>query len=286
MRELVDSRLSVRIALMSEAKDPADFVVQRPGEDAELATERRAAFADLLDGADDALATWFRLLRRRLDFGKAADLEAAGRECASLLQLVEGDLRRQALLQEMARHLAVAPQALERLLRKVKPRAPAGAAAPAEQPTPPPRPTPATASEQDLLAALLREPALAARAQGETFESAAVAELVAMVQDAVAAGRTAGAEVVRFLFTRCAERADLRAPLATAAARAQNLGDAGPFLDALQRDLRRHRAGAAARGLRQELQQALQRQDRETADQLTRQLVEQLRQERPRSTSA
>jgi DNA primase len=290
MRELVNSRLSVHIALMSEAKDPADFVAQRPGEEPELATERRARFADLIDGADDALATWFRLLRRRLDFGKAEQLEAAARECAALLQVVDGDLRRQALLQEMARHLAVAPPALARLLRQVRGRAPAAAAQDAPPdgapPPAPARPTPAVASEHELLAGLLREPGLVDRLRDEPLEAPAVAELVAMVQDAVALGRSTGADVVRYLFTRCTEREDLRGPLAAAAARAPNIADPAAFLAALVRDRHRHRAGSAARGLRQQLQQALQQGDRETADRLTRQLVEQRRQERPRPTTA
>ena len=71
MRELVNSRLSVRIALMADAKDPGDFLVAREGEDPDLVTERRARFADLLDGAEAALPMWFRLLRRRLDLSQA-----------------------------------------------------------------------------------------------------------------------------------------------------------------------------------------------------------------------
>ncbi|MEO6593395.1 MAG: DNA primase, partial [Planctomycetota bacterium] len=50
MRELVNSRLPVRMALMSDAedgkaKDPAEVVTARAGEDPELVAERRARFA-------------------------------------------------------------------------------------------------------------------------------------------------------------------------------------------------------------------------------------------------
>jgi DNA primase len=122
-RELVNSPLEVRIALMEGGKDPADVVLARPGtdgqvEDPELVTERRARFADLLEGAEGWLPTWFHLLRRRLDLRQAVHLEAAARECGSLLSLVENDLRRRALVEEMARHLAMPPQDLARMIRK------------------------------------------------------------------------------------------------------------------------------------------------------------------------
>jgi len=121
MRELVNSRLLVRIAIVSDgdegAKDPADVVLAQPGEDEEVVTERRARFADMIDGAEQDLAVWFRLLRQRLDFTQAANVEAAARECAGLLDLVEVPVRQAALTEQMARHLAVPTTSLERMLR-------------------------------------------------------------------------------------------------------------------------------------------------------------------------
>ena len=82
-RELINSRLSVRIAMVSDgnedAKDPADVVLARIGEDAELVGERRARFADTIDGAPDAMSVWFRLLRQRHDLTQAVHVEAAAR---------------------------------------------------------------------------------------------------------------------------------------------------------------------------------------------------------------
>lgn len=131
-RELVNSRLAVRVAIVGGegAKDPADVVLARPGEDEELVVERRARFADLIDGAQDAMSVWFRLLRQRLDLTQAVDVEKAARECASLLELVEVPVRRAALTNEMARHLSVPPQTLKQLVRPRRAgAAPAAAAA-------------------------------------------------------------------------------------------------------------------------------------------------------------
>ena len=298
MRELVNSPISVKIALMSEAKDPADVVVGRPGEDPDLVTERRVRFADLIEGADDALVTWFRLLRKRLDFSQAGQLESAARECTNLLALVDNELRRQGLMVEMARHLAVPPQLLERMIktgvqRKVPGSEKASDNSPASAPVVvPQRLSPAVSAEHELLACILAQPSLLQVEPGVTepcqgpFESAAIAELLGMVRDALAVGRSDGPEVVRYLFTRCADRQDLRQWIATAALSIDRIAEPAAFLAAVQRGRQRYLANQSARSLRQRLQQALTAGDRPTADLLTKQLVDQLRVERPRSATS
>jgi len=296
MKELVNSSVAVRIAMMSGAKDPADYVVAQPQEEPDAVTERRARFADLIDGADEALAAWFRLLRRRLDFTQAEQLEKAARECGALLQTVDSDLRRRALLAEMARHLAVPPETLARTLRRHQPRPqpaardggapgtdPATAAATAAAPVPLPPPTPESAAERDVLAAVVQQPTLVAQATAEPPRTPAVGELLAMVAHAVAQGRTTRADVVRHVFAACAERPDLTAVLAIAIARADEIPDPAAFLAHLQRDRQRFRARDSARLLRQQLQDAQAAGDQATADRLTRELMEQLRQHRPRA---
>jgi DNA primase len=312
MRELVNTRLTVKIALMGGAedggaKDPADVLVARAGEDPELVTERRVRFADLLEGADDALATWFRLLRRRLDFGQAAQLETAARECAALLELVDVDLRRLALMQQMARHLAVPEQKLARMLQSKPRRSDAArggsdaargghAAAPgADAPAAPVRRSAAAAAEHDLLACVLAQPSLLDPAAGSPegapeiaaapFEEPAVAELFGMVRDALAVGRANSAEVVRYLFTRCADRPELRTALGRAAQHKDRISDPAVFFAAVQRGRQRLYGDQNARQLRQQLHDAIAGGDRATADQLTQRLVDQLRQERPRSAA-
>lgn len=302
MRELVDTRLEVRIAMLSGAKDPAEVVLGAPGEDPDLVTERRARFADLVEGADRALPTWFRLLRRRLDFGVAADLEAAARECAELLGLVGSPLARRALLGEMARHLAVRPEDLARMVRPARrpgapeaagrnggEAAPTGAAPkglPAGLPAAPPAAPPvAERADRELLACLLADPALVRQVDGESFALPAVGELVALVRDAVAAGRAERAGVVRHLFTCCTEREDLRAVLAPAAQRADSIREPADFFAVLQQGRHRVRGRTEVRILRQQLQEALTAGDRHTADELTRRIVEQLRADRRRPTA-
>lgn len=317
MRELVNSQVAVKIALMADAKDPADYVVPRADEDEDLVIERRARFADLLDGADDALSTWFRLLRKRLDFAQPTDLEKAARECGQLLALVDSELRRGALLQEMARHLAVPAETLARLLQKFRPQAAKGASEasgpnaggpgtgdlelheidPREVPAGAlpnggrlqharsPAPRPVVAAERDLLAVLIERPELVQQLEAESFESPEVARLVALVRAAVADGRVGRADVARQVFNGIAEEPGLRSVLAMAIRRADEIRDPAAFFTMLTNDRKRASAKTSARSLRQQLQAALAAGDRETADRLTQELVAQMRAHSPRASA-
>jgi len=315
MRELVNSRLDVRIALLSPGQDPAAMVLGERGEDPDLLVERRARFGDLLDGADAALPTWFRLLRRRLDFRQAQQLEVAARECAGLLELVDNDLRRRAVLEEMARHLAVTPQDLQRMVRPAARRrvrasgdaarrvgadldranqqadlaameggseGTAGAEAVAADATPP---TPLEIADQDLLACVLGNPALVEQVVDEAFAQAAVGELVGMARDAFADGVAGRAELVRHLFTRCTERAELRAVLASANHKAENIVSFPEFFAVLQRGRNHVRSRTSVRELRQQLQAARDAGDRSTSDELLRRIVEEMRKDQPRQVN-
>ncbi len=321
MRELVNSRVPVKIAVMAGAKDPGDYVVARPGEDPDLVTERRARFSDLLDGAEDALRTWFVLLRRRLDFAQPADLERAVRECGQLLAVVDGDLRRRALLQEMARHLAMPAEELGRMLRRrlqqERPptqgegsrRAESGRPQPASAGNEPitgmegesyeldpglpvglaggaaprrPLAKPLLDAERDLLAVLIERPELVHRLGDETFQATEVQALVEFFRAALSQGRSDRAEVARYVFAAVAEQQQLRDALAAAMARADEIRDPEAFFETLRRDRDRRLAMTSARTLRQQLQAALDAGDRLTADRLTKELVDQMRQHKPR----
>lgn len=314
MRELVNSRLPVRIALMADAKDPGDFLVARAGEDPDLVTERRARFADLLDGAEAALPMWFRLLRRRLDLSQAVHVEAAARECGTLLALVDNDLRRAALLDEMARHLAMPVAALERMLPKVAARredpataaGKASAAAPTTgagtattgtasagtarsgPPVPPARARlgPVQQAELDLLACVLRQPALAAQVGDESFVHAAAGALMALARQAIAAGRSQTDELLRFVFALVQEQPELQRTLAEAADRSNAIPDPAAFFAGLQQGRRRLSTQQHVRNLRQRLQAATDAGDAAAVAELTRALVDALRQDRPRAAPA
>lgn len=291
LRELVNSRLPVHIALMSDAedgkqKDPADVVTARPGEDPELVAERRARFADVIDGAEDSLAVWFRLMRRRLDLSQAVHLETAARECATVLGLVTEPVRQSALLQEMARHLAVPAPTLERLLQKQKSR-PADPAPASDAPAAPPR-APTTLAERtelELLACVLRQPTLLVDldfSADDPLQSEAVTAALALATDGVALGRTAPAELLRYLFARAAEQPALMALLAQADDRGNRIADPAAVLAGLIEGRRRLCNEPRKRALRAQLQQAMAAGDQARASELQARLLDLARQDRPR----
>lgn len=313
MRELLNSRLLVKVALMSDAqgdgaaaKDPADVVVARPGEDPELVTERRARFADCIEGAEDQLAVWFRLLRRRLDLTQPVHVETAARECAGLLGQVTEPVRQAAMLQQMARHLTLPVAALERLLQKEQQaqgklqvqarkqpqggRAATGpgdreADAPAPETRPRRAPTPAEQAEVDLLACVLKSPPLLIdldTSADAPLASAEVSQLLALASDGLALGREDGPGLLKYLFARVAEQPGLRSALGAAARRMEAIPDPAVVLTGLQEGRRRLHNEPLRRSLRQELQRALASGDRQRADRLQAELLASLRSDRPR----
>jgi DNA primase len=290
-RELVNSRIEVRIAMMGDAdgaaKDPADVVTARAGEDPELVAERRARFADVLDGAEDWLAVWFRLLRRRLDLSQAVNVEAAARECAGLLALVETPVRQAALQEHMARHLAVPAPTLERLLAKQKRPTDRGAgtegAAPVRASVAPPR-TPLDQADADLLACILARPPLLDDLDLELDgpRNADIATVLAWAVDARALGRSTAKDLVRYLFSRAAERPELRSLLALANDRAEKMQEPHVVLRGLVQGRRRIAGEQQRRAWRQQLQDAMRTGDQARAAELQALLMTRLREDRPR----
>jgi len=289
MRELVNSRLEVRVALMGDAengtaKDPADVVTARPGEDPELVAERRARFADVLDGAEDHLAVWFRLLGRRLDLSQAVHLDAAARECAAVLALVESPVRQAAMVEQMARHLSVPTPTLERLLAKNPRTRPASNdrdQAPAPVPAKPR--SPAERAELELLACVLAKPEIVANTDvvGEVpFAVEEIAALVPMAVEGALLGRTKKAELAKYLFARVAEQPALLAVLGAAAERADKIADPTAVAAGLVEGRRRLHAEPQRRLLKQQLMQAIAAGDTATADTLQQRLLESLRRDR------
>ncbi len=293
MRELMNSRLQVKIALMGDAdgsaKDPADVVIQRPGEDIELVTERRARFADVIEGAEDHLAVWFRLLRRRLDLSQAVNVEAAAQECASLLALVESSVRQSALLEQMARHLAVPAPTLERLLQKSKRQRPA--ARDGETVTAPMVAAPLTPmqrAENEILACVLAAPTLLDRfdidSAGEL--SAEVATLLTMAIEGAVLGRQQSIELMSYMMSRAADQPALQERLGIAYARAQKMPEPAAVLTGLLAGRRRLSGDALRRVWRQQLQAALAVGDQPRAAELQDQLLSRLREDRPRKDTS
>ena len=287
VRELANSKLTVRIAMMRDAdgaaKDPADVVVQRPGEDMEAVIERRARFADVLDAAEDHIAVWFRLLRRRLDLSQAAGVDAAAQECAAMLALVESPVRQAALLEQMARHLAVPAPTLERLLQKQRRRRddrPAdGALAPAA-----PERVALQPGELEILACLLAAPRLLEGFDPQSLDGAtpALATVVGWAVEAAAIGRTAGPDLMRYLMTRADDQPALRVLLGDAFQRAGKTAEPAAVLAGLVAGRRRLHNESLRRTMRQQLQQALAVGDAARAAELQNELLSRMREDLPR----
>ncbi len=290
VRELLNSRINVRIAIMGDAddtaKDPADVVVARPGEDPELVTERRARFADVLDGADNYIAVWFRLLRRRLDLSQAVNVQAAASECAQLLARVDDPVRQSALLDEMARHLAVPAPRLQRLLDKLARPAAAGAAHKPANGAPAPVTPPSAADDAQtvILACMLASPPLLEGFDADAAGALAadVTELLGWATDGLALGRSESAPLVRYLMARAAERPELQQRLVDADDRARSMRDPAGVLAGYLAGHRRLHGEAQRRIWRQQLQQALAAGDHARAAELQHHLLERMRADRPR----
>ncbi len=295
LRELVNSRLPVRIAMVGDgdgdggAKDPADLLTERPGDDEESLALRREGFREMLDHAEDALAVWFRLLRQRLDLSQAVHVETAARECAAILALCEEPVRRGAMLDAMARHLVVPPQALERLLQKTARRpavaAPDGAPAPAA-----PAPlSPALRAEIDLVACAVAQPRLLVGLDLEDQGPLAVpglADLVAAALDGAALGRSTRGDLLKYLFARFAEQPDQQRLLGEVAARCETIPSPEAVFAGLIEGRRRLADEPRKRALRQQLQAALAAGDQAVAADLQRELLVAMRRDRPRPSTA
>ncbi len=298
-RELINSRLSVRIAMVTDgsedAKDPADVVLARPGEDEEVVGERRGRFADTVDGAPDAMSVWFRLLRQRFDFRQAVGVEQAARECARLLEQVEVPVRRSALLGEMARHLDVPKKDLEQLMRDaprprraksesggephfdeneiVLPDLPADA-----------KPTLLQRTEAEMLACILKQPDLLVSLDFDEvpLQVAEIKQLFDWSAEGLAIGRDAGPDLFRYLFTRSSDRPGLQSMLALAHDRAERMEEPGEVLSGIVTGRQRVVGGSQRRTLREKWLQAIKSGDTDTAAELQKLMLDSKRRERPR----
>ena len=290
-RELINSRLAVRIAMVTDgsedAKDPADVVLARTGEDEELVVERRGRFADTVDGAPDAMTVWFRLLRSRFDFSQSVNIEAAARECAALLGQVEVPVRRAALTEEMARHLAVPSQALERLLRDApKPRR---SSEPDLNETvmpdiPTERPTLLQRTEAEMLACILAKPDLLVDLDFDQtpLQVPEIKQLFDWSAEGLAIGRDAGPDLFRYLFARASERPGLQSMMALAHERAERMTEPDQVLSGIVKGRQRVIGGSQRRGLREKWLQAMKAGDSATAAELQQEMLNSKRRERPR----
>ena len=191
-----------------------------------------------------------------------------------------------ALLEQMARHLAVPAPTLERMLQRSarqRPARPASAdGAPAPAPAAPP--SKLEQAEHGILACLLADPRLLERADlTATVDLPADARtLVGWAAEGLALGRTTSAELMRYLMTRAAEQPALQALLGSAFHLATKTRDPAAVLTGLLVGRRRLTGDTERRSLRQQLQDAIAVGDQTRAAELQHQLLARLREDRPR----
>ena len=309
-RELVHTRLPVRIALLDEGVDPADLVSAAPGVDAADLAAGRDAFGAILDQADDALTVWFRLLHQRLDLTLDANVERAAIECGRILQGVEEPVRREALGRRMAQHLGLQEAVFLRTVsRRNPPRRRRPAAAPVDSlvasgdgsdpvweaarsaggshraagpggslAAGPAGIGPVAELDLDLVACLLAGPELVHEIDS-TWETTlpGAAEILEFLRAGVAQGSRSKDAIVGYLFTRCAERPELSNLVATCLDRSAHIKSPTDTLSVLRKDRSAHKTRNQAQHIRYQLQQARAEGDQARVDALTQEYLEQLR---------
>jgi DNA primase len=268
--ELAKTELGVRIALLDEGVDPADMLGSSDG---------AAKFAALIESADDALTTWFRIKRRSLDLTLEANVARVLEECGRVLDAVADPARRAVLLGRMAAHLGLDQETARRSLaaRRKRPAArpkeaaadAAGASGQASGPE---------EADLELIACLLADPTLAARLEaGQVYASAAAAQLAELVAELAPRAPPPG-ELVRSLFTRCAPDPDLSRCLARCLDMAAHIREPLVAFEGVLAARKTYFSRQAAQRTRIQLQKAREEGDHALVDELTRTYLEHLRQ--------
>ena len=283
-RELVHTRLDVRIALLDEGVDPADLVAPSPGRGTEELAAGREKLQAIIEGAGDALTVWFRLQRQAFDLTLDVNVEKVGRTCTQILGSVEDPIRREALGRRMARHLGIQEGSF---LRTVSDRASSSRRAAkssggpsAEETTreAPEKPAdPLAQSDLELFACVLADPALLPQTGSVELRCDAVRELLTYFGEAVGRGSSSKEQIVGYLLMRCSERQDLVEKLTGALDRSAHLKSPSDSLTLLLKDRSAHAGRHEAKHIRYRLQQARAQGDTQLEDELTQEYLKQLR---------
>ena len=221
---------------------------------------------------EDALTMWFRLLEQGSELSRDVFVERAARTCSRILSDVESLARREALQREMARHLGVSERALQpgrspRLARS-KPSSAEPATSAGHDPM--------RASDLDLLACVLVEPALIRETHGQPGPE--LATILGWIEECGSEAMSSGEALSRALFARCSEKPeDLRSFLAESLDRSLRIRDVRDIFSMLQRGRGLHFARQEADKIKVELKRALADGDRARADVLTLEYVDRLK---------
>ncbi|MBI5853414.1 MAG: DNA primase [Planctomycetes bacterium] len=275
-RELVQTRLPVRVALLPEGRDPDDLAAIAPGIEQAVAEQRRAELASIIDRADDLLGAWFGLKRRDSDLGDSAVVAKLATECGRILAEVEDRARRESLRSEMARQLGISEAAIV-----VPAQRKTAAAEDAPQPVAavePVRRSPQDHADLELLGCVLAAPELLEEAVGLPGDRSPSFQRVI---DGVTQARRAGAgdreALLKDLFARFTDESRLLDFLHEASERSARIRDPRDMFLRLRRDRDIHFAREQARRTLQQVKQAIADGDSARADELTRKYQDLLR---------
>ena len=143
------------------------------------------------------------------------------------------------------------------------------------------------AAEAELLACVLAKPDLLVELDLDEAPllDDDVRTLMDWAVEGQAVGRTAGADLFRYLFSRAAEQPALQAALVLSQERAGKMSDPGEVLRGIRDGRRRVTSQVTLRELREQLSGALRAGDAAAAARLQSQVLELMRRDRPRGSS-
>ena len=279
-RELVHTRLEVRIALLEEGVDPADLVAPAPGKEPEELAAGRAKLEAIIGGAGDALTVWFRLQRQTMDLTLDVNVERVGRTCTQILGSVDDPIRREALGRRMARHLGIQESSfLQAVSQRAssKRRTTRSVDDDHDRQAPETLVDPLVQSDLELLACLLAAPDLLPQTASLEVRCERVRELLTYFREVVARGSSSKEQIVGYLFMKCSERPDLVEKLTGGLDRSAHLKSPSESLNLLLRDRSVYAGRHEAQHIRYRLQQARAQGDTALEDELTQEYLKQLR---------
>jgi hypothetical protein len=132
-------------------------------------------------------------------------------------------------------------------------------------------------ADQVLLACLLSCPELLGEDVGLDVTLPAVREILDLFREGVSKGSLTRAQIVRYLFMRCAERPHLSQLVASCLDRAEHIKSPQETFSLLLKDRSAHATRHAAQHIRYRLQQARDHGDQAAVQRLTQEYLEQLR---------
>jgi DNA primase len=274
-RELVPTKLPVRVALLPDGRDPDDLAAIAPGIPVAEAAQRRAELTRVLERAEDLVTAWFAQKRRESDLGDAAVVGRLAADCGRILATVEDRAQRESLRSEMARQLGVSEAAIV----VPTPRKTDGGDGP--KPTGPASPAARSPQEQadlQLLACVLADPQSLEQAVALPGDHSPAFQ---RVLDGLAQARRAGASdraaLMKDLFARFTDESLLLDFLHEAGERSARIRDPRDMFLRLRRERDLHSAREQARRTLQQVKQAIADGDAARADELTRKYQELLR---------